>query len=89
MPAEVSAIMRSLPRLTRIDEVCDAVQYRTAVGATCGDVEARAQQCLWIGFTADSRWFGHVGRDIGVAGLDPDRRRLAVLAATDTDVPDR
>ncbi|MEJ8667567.1 DUF6183 family protein [Streptomyces sp. MS1.AVA.1] len=34
--------------------------------------------------SADSPWFEHVARDIGLVEVS-SRRRLAVLAATDTD----
>jgi hypothetical protein len=48
-------------------------------------VEARARACTWYGFGADTKWFERVAWDIGLAALSPERRRLAVLAATDTD----
>ncbi|MFD0374289.1 DUF6183 family protein [Streptomyces sp. NPDC127112] len=55
------------------------------VGATAGEVEARVRGCVWHGFRAGTEWFEHVAWDIGLAALAPGRRRLAVLAATDTD----
>ncbi|MGE7437275.1 MULTISPECIES: DUF6183 family protein [Kitasatospora] len=54
-------------------------------GATADEVEARVRDCIWHGFGADTKWFEQVAWDIGLAALAPDRRRLAVLAATDTD----
>ncbi|WP_200423610.1 DUF6183 family protein [Streptomyces sp. Y2F8-2] len=54
-------------------------------GATAAEVEARVRNCVWHGFDADTKWFEQVAWDIGLATLSPDRRRLAVLAATDTD----
>ncbi|MFE9929732.1 DUF6183 family protein [Streptomyces sp. NPDC005533] len=54
-------------------------------GATTSEVEARVRDCVWHGFDADTKWFEQVAWDIGLAALTPDRRRLAVLAATDTD----
>ncbi|MFF0222640.1 DUF6183 family protein [Streptomyces sp. NPDC004629] len=58
-------------------------------GATEGDpaeaVEVRAQACAWYGFSTDTQWFEQVAWDIGLAAVSPERRRLAVLAATDTD----
>jgi hypothetical protein len=54
-------------------------------GATANEVEARIEDCIWHGFDADTKWFEQVAWDIGLAALAPDRRRLAVLAATDTD----
>lgn len=48
-------------------------------------VETHARACTWYGFSADTQWFKQVAWDIGLAALSPERRRLAVLAATDTD----
>lgn len=56
-----------------------------ADGAGSAEVEARAAECAWFGFDARTDWFEQVAWDIGLAALAPDRRRLAVLAATDTD----
>ncbi|MER6200251.1 DUF6183 family protein [Streptomyces sp. NPDC001586] len=53
--------------------------------AAVGEVEARVRDCVWHGFDAGTKWFEQVAWDIGLAALAPDRRRLAVLAATDTD----
>ncbi|MFD5063483.1 DUF6183 family protein [Streptomyces sp. NPDC058394] len=54
-------------------------------GATAGEVEARVRACNWLGFGADTKWFEQVAWDIGLVALAPGSRRLAVLAATDTD----
>lgn len=54
-------------------------------GAAVNEVEARVVNCTWHGFDADTKWFEQVAWDIGLAALAPDRRRLVVLAATDTD----
>jgi uncharacterized membrane protein len=54
-------------------------------GADAGEVEAQVHDCTWYTFAADTAWFNGVVWDIGLAALAPDRRRLAVLAATDTD----
>ncbi|GHF77885.1 DUF6183 family protein [Streptomyces griseosporeus] len=58
-------------------------------GAAEGDpaeaVEARARACAWYCFSAHTPWFEQVAWDIGLVALSPDWRRLAVLAATDTD----
>ncbi|MEU1287965.1 DUF6183 family protein [Kitasatospora sp. NPDC005856] len=54
-------------------------------GATAGEAEAGVRDCVWHGFGADTKWFEQVAWDIGLAALAPGRRRLAVLAATDTD----
>ncbi|MFB8414234.1 DUF6183 family protein [Streptomyces albidoflavus] len=56
-----------------------------ADGAGAGEVEARVAECAWFGFDAGTDWFEQVAWDFGLAALSPDRRRLAVLAATDTD----
>ncbi|KPI23492.1 hypothetical protein OV450_7414 [Actinobacteria bacterium OV450] len=54
-------------------------------GAAAGEVEARVRECAWHVFDADTKWFEQVAWDIGLAVLASDRRRLSVLAATDTD----
>lgn len=55
-------------------------------GASAGEVEDRARQSTWFHFEADTDWFhGDIDSDYGIAALSPDRRRIAVLAATDTD----
>ena len=54
--------------------------------ASAPDVERYARQSTWFHFEADADWFHNdVGSDYGMAALSPDCRRLAVLAATDTD----
>jgi hypothetical protein len=58
----------------------------TAEGASAEDVERHASQSTWFHFEADAEWFHNDAcADYGIAALSPDRRRLAVLAATDTD----
>jgi hypothetical protein len=57
----------------------------TAEGAPVEEVEACARECAWYGFGADTEWFERVAWDIGLICVTPGRRRLAVLAATDTD----
>ncbi|MFF4041263.1 DUF6183 family protein [Streptomyces sp. NPDC001816] len=54
-------------------------------GSTVAEVEAHVLDCIWHGFGADTKWFEQVAWDIGLAALSSGRRRLAVLAATDTD----
>ncbi|MFD7687447.1 DUF6183 family protein [Streptomyces sp. NPDC059781] len=39
----------------------------------------------WVRFMAFTDWFHHDTADVAFAVLDPTRRRVAVLAATDTD----
>jgi hypothetical protein len=54
--------------------------------ASAEQVEHCARQSTWFHFEADADWFhNEVGSDYGIAALSPDRRRIAVLAATDTD----
>ncbi len=54
-------------------------------GAGAAEVERRAQACTWVRFEADTEWFHNEIYDYGIAALTPDGRRIAVLAATDTD----
>lgn len=55
-------------------------------GASAEEVEHHARQSTWFHFEADADWFhNEVCSDYGIAALSPDRRRIAVLAATDTD----
>jgi hypothetical protein len=56
-----------------------------ADGVGADQVEAQVRDCFWYTFDADSKWFERVAWDIGLVAVAPDRRRLAVLAATDTD----
>lgn len=54
--------------------------------ARAEEVERQVMQSTWFHFEADAEWFhNEIGNDYGVAALSPDRRRIAVLAATDTD----
>ena len=61
-----------------------------SLGAPTGDappadIEARADRSEWFWFADATDWFEQVAWDIGLAVVSPDRRQLAVLAATDTD----
>ncbi|NKZ00033.1 DUF6183 family protein [Nocardiopsis alborubida] len=49
------------------------------------EVEQRASECFWYSFGGSTDWFDQVMWDIGLVAVAPGRRRLAVLAATDTD----
>ncbi|MET4922578.1 DUF6183 family protein [Streptomyces sp. PSRA5] len=54
--------------------------------ASWEEVERRARQTAWYHFEADAEWFRNdIHADFGIAALSPDGRRIAVLAATDTD----
>ncbi|WP_328772055.1 DUF6183 family protein [Streptomyces sp. NBC_00286] len=46
----------------------------------------RAADHRWLRFMAFTDWFHHDTADVAFAVLDPSRMRVAVLAATDTDV---
>ncbi|MEU3660854.1 DUF6183 family protein [Streptomyces sp. NPDC032940] len=54
-------------------------------GASAREVERRALGSTWFHFEADTDWFHNEIHDYGIAALAPGRRRIAVLAATDTD----
>ncbi|MFE3773006.1 DUF6183 family protein [Streptomyces sp. NPDC059122] len=54
-------------------------------GSGAAEVERRALHSTWFQFLADADWFHNEIYDYGIACLSPDRRRLAVLTATDTD----
>ncbi|MER5351474.1 DUF6183 family protein [Kitasatospora sp. NPDC002551] len=53
--------------------------------ASAGEVEEYVRGCAWYRFGAATPWFHRVVWDLGVLAVAPDRRRLAVLAATTTD----
>ncbi|MFI1756905.1 DUF6183 family protein [Streptomyces sp. NPDC020571] len=50
------------------------------------EVVRRAADHRWLRFMAFTDWFHHDTSDLAFAVLDPTRTRVAVLAATDTDV---
>ncbi|WP_433046928.1 DUF6183 family protein [Dactylosporangium sp. CS-033363] len=54
-------------------------------GATAGETEAAALAAEWYAFAGASPWFANVAWDIGLAAVSAGGRRLALLAATDTD----
>lgn len=55
------------------------------MAAPVSEVEENAQACDWYSFGAATKWFECVAWDIGLVSVAPGARRLAVLAATDTD----
>lgn len=55
------------------------------VHASAAEVERQVLACHWYSFGAATTWFDRVAWDIGLAAVAPERRRVAVLAATDTD----
>lgn len=53
---------------------------------TADQVAQLARDTTWFRFDSDAAWFHNdIGNDIAIAALSPDGRRIAVLAATDTD----
>jgi hypothetical protein len=57
----------------------------TADGALLDEVERQARESAWYGFRTATKWFWQVAWDIGLVTVAPGGKRLAVLAATDTD----
>lgn len=54
--------------------------------APADEVAQLARDTTWFRFESDAEWFHNdIGNDIGIAALSPDGRRVAVLAATNTD----
>ncbi len=56
-----------------------------SAAASFEHVEQLAERSRWLRFETDSGWFYDVAWDIGLASVNADGSRLAVLAATDTD----
>ncbi|MFJ6610081.1 DUF6183 family protein [Streptomyces sp. NPDC091289] len=57
----------------------------TPADASAEEVEQHVRQTTWFHFESDAEWFcNDAFTDYGVAALSPGRRRIAVLAATDT-----
>ncbi|MET9670247.1 DUF6183 family protein [Streptomyces sp. NPDC006475] len=55
-------------------------------GASAEEVKRQARQSTWFHFAGDADWFCDDNAAVyGIATLSPDSRRIAVLAATDTD----
>ncbi|MFG2085260.1 MULTISPECIES: DUF6183 family protein [unclassified Spirillospora] len=48
-------------------------------------IEHTADQCAWLFYTSDWHIQIHPSMDVGIAALRPDRRTVAILAATDAD----
>ncbi|WSB93856.1 DUF6183 family protein [Streptomyces cellulosae] len=59
---------------------------RLAVEVPHLDAVSRTPDHRWLRFLASTPWFHHDTADLGLAVLDASRTRVAVLAATDTDV---
>ncbi|MFJ8545948.1 DUF6183 family protein [Streptomyces sp. NPDC093586] len=57
----------------------------TSTAVPFSEVERNAQACDWYSFDAATKWFERVAWDIGLVSVAPGARRMAVLAATDTD----
>jgi hypothetical protein len=59
----------------------------TGVGAsgTIEDVDRAVQKSSWYSFSSTARWFYNIAWDFGIVCLRPEKRRLAIFAATDQD----
>lgn len=59
----------------------------TGVGAsgTVDDVYTAAKESSWWSLSSTSKWFYNIAWDIGIVCLRPDKRHIAVLAASDQD----
>lgn len=55
-----------------------------APAARAEEVAAEALRCQWFDFAGTS-WFANIAWDLGLICVRPDRRSVALLAATDTD----
>lgn len=54
--------------------------------ASAEEVERHVRRTTWFHFESEAEWFcDDASTDYGIAALSPDRRRITVLAATDTD----
>ncbi|MFI5888514.1 DUF6183 family protein [Actinoplanes sp. NPDC051513] len=53
--------------------------------APANEVEQRANDHSWYTVDTTTTWFAQVAWDIALVAMAPDRRHVAVLAATDTD----
>jgi len=54
-------------------------------GGKVDDISKVALQSRWWSLSSTSAWFHNIAWDFGIVCLRPDRRHLAVLAATDED----
>ncbi len=61
------------------------LQGRSLPGPADFHIKPLAERSRWFRVDTDSEWFYEVAWDIGLAAISPDGRRLAVLAATDSD----
>lgn len=56
-----------------------------ADGANFDEVANAAKQSSWCSIHSKAKWFYNVAWDFGIVCLRPDKRHIAVLAATDED----
>ncbi|GAA1928452.1 DUF6183 family protein [Streptantibioticus ferralitis] len=88
-----SAPRKATPRTRALGAYGRLAAWRSMAGlggapadASAQEVEDHARRSTWFHFEADADWFhNEIGDDYGIAALPPDGRRIAVLAATDTD----
>ncbi|MFE0799456.1 DUF6183 family protein [Streptomyces sp. NPDC058812] len=76
-------------RLRHRSSRCRVRSVRTTsvtAGVPLLEAVRRAVEHRWLRFMAFTDWFRHDTSDVAFAVLDPSRTRVAVLAATDTDV---
>jgi hypothetical protein len=70
-------------RLAAWESVCGLVG--APADADLPAVDRVDRVCQWWWFEATTEWFQRVAWDLGIMAVRPDRRTVAVLAATDTD----
>jgi hypothetical protein len=71
-------------RLDAWESLCGLMGLPTGVPLL--EAVRHAADHRWLRFMAFTDWFHHDTSDVAFAVLDPTRTRVAVLAATDTDV---
>jgi hypothetical protein len=54
-------------------------------GANFDQVYQTVKQCNWYSFSSTSKWFHNIAWDFGIVCLRPDKRHIAILAASDED----
>jgi hypothetical protein len=59
----------------------------TGAGASASydDVYKSAVESNWYSLTSTSKWFYNIAWDFGIVCLRPDKRHIAILAASDQD----
>ncbi|MER5968917.1 DUF6183 family protein [Streptomyces sp. NPDC002055] len=78
-----SGVHGAYGRLSAWRSIAGLVGAKRDAGAA--EVERLAAACTWLRFEAGTEWFHNEINDYGIAAVAPGGRRIAVLAATDTD----